>query len=285
MQKLKLLFSTSRPISWVNTAYPFAVGYLVSGGSLDWRFWVGSLFFLIPYNLLMYGVNDVFDYESDIKNARKGGVEGAVTDKKYHGLILKTAFWLPAPFVGILLALGDLTSGLALAAVLFFVVAYSLKGLRFKEVPFLDSITSSIHFVGPLVYALGLNNFALTAWTFVLAFFFWGIASQALGAVQDINPDRNAGIKSIATIFGAQNTIWLCFIFYLAAIITIFLQGGGSIIVAIAGLAYVFNILPFANINDKNSVLARAAWKRFLWINYLIGAVVTIVLILNYIQR
>ena len=50
----------------MNTAYPFAAGYLVMGGGIDMQPIVGLLFFLIPYNLLMYGINDVCDYDSDM---------------------------------------------------------------------------------------------------------------------------------------------------------------------------------------------------------------------------
>ncbi|NTV39705.1 MAG: prenyltransferase, partial [Demequinaceae bacterium] len=58
---------SSRPVSWINTAYPFAAGYLMVERHVDALLIVGTLFFLIPYNLLMYGVNDVFDYESDLR--------------------------------------------------------------------------------------------------------------------------------------------------------------------------------------------------------------------------
>ena len=34
------------------------------------------------------------------------------------------------------------------------------------------------------------------------AFFAWGAASQAFGAVQDVRADRSAGIASIATVLG-----------------------------------------------------------------------------------
>ena len=67
---LKKLFVSSRPISWINTAFPFAVAYYLSTEQVDLNLIIGSLFFLIPYNLLMYGVNDVFDYESDLRNPR-----------------------------------------------------------------------------------------------------------------------------------------------------------------------------------------------------------------------
>ena len=83
-EKIDVLLATSRPLSWVNTAYPFAAGYLVMGGGIDMQLIVGLLFFLIPYNLLMYGINDVCDYDSDMRNPRKGGVEGAVTLREYQ---------------------------------------------------------------------------------------------------------------------------------------------------------------------------------------------------------
>ena len=78
MTALRYLVLSSRPLSWVNTAFPFAVGYFVVTQRFDWVLLVGSVFFLIPYNFLMYGVNDVFDYESDMRNPRKGGAEGGV---------------------------------------------------------------------------------------------------------------------------------------------------------------------------------------------------------------
>ena len=276
MNKLKILFNTSRPISWVNTAYPFALGYLMMGGALDWRLVVGTLFFLVPYNLAMYGINDVFDYESDIRNPRKGGVEGAVTAKKYHPLIIWASVLLSAPFVIALLLAGSGLSALTLAVVLFFVVAYSAKGLRFKEIPLLDSVTSSIHFVGPLVYAYSLVGATPAGWVAAAAFFAWGIASQAFGAVQDIVPDRQAHIRSIATILGGAWTTRFAAIMYLAAVLLVASLGGLALVVAATGLSYVANVVPFLHIKDTQAHLARAGWKRFLWINYLTGAVVTI---------
>ncbi len=280
MNKLTLLFNTSRPVSWVNTAYPFAVGYVVMGGGFDLRLVLGTLFFLIPYNLLMYGINDVFDYESDIRNPRKGSIEGAITPKRYHPLIVWSSVLLSAPFVIALLASGSARSGLVLALVLFFVVAYSVKGLRFKELPFLDSITSSIHFVGPLVYAYSLVGATPDAWVAALAFFLWGIASQAFGAVQDVVPDREAKIHSIATVLGAAWTVRFAAVMYAAASVFVMTLGGLAIVVGIAGLAYVANVWPYLRVSDKESGKARAGWRRFMWLNYVVGAVVTICCVL-----
>ena len=272
---------TSRPLSWVNTAYPFAAGYLVMGGAIDAQLIIGTLFFLIPYNLLMYGINDVCDYESDMRNPRKGGVEGAVTSRKYHRLIVWSAILSCLPFVVALVLLGNWQSVLVLAAVLFFVVAYSAKGLRFKEVPLLDSVTSSLHFVGPLLYAYSLVGTTQAGWLAAAAFFCWGMASQAFGAVQDIIPDREANIRSIATVFGARATVWLAITLYAVAVCLVACLGVAAWPVAVAGGLYIINLLPFVRICDERSAEARAGWRRFLWLNYVAGAVVTVTLLMK----
>ncbi len=274
-----MLFTTSRPISWVNTAYPFAVGYLLAGQTFSATFFVGTLFFLIPYNLVLYGVNDVFDYESDMKNPRKGGVEGAITPKELHPLILKAGALLSLPFLCFLFLTGTVLSNVTLVLVMFFVLAYSMKGLRFKEIPVLDSITSSLHFVGPLIYALSLFSFPPRFWPYIVSFFLWGMASHAFGAVQDIIPDRQADIHSIATALGASVTVKLSLLFYVAASITIMLQGKASIVVGLVGLLYACNIFPYINVSTKQSGKTNVAWKRFLTINYFVGMVITIILL------
>lgn len=284
MNKLKLLFTTSRPVSWVNTAYPFGLSYILSGTPINATFIISVLFFLIPYNLLMYGVNDVFDYESDIRNPRKGGIEGAITPKKYHNLILATCFILCAPFLFYMFYSGTLISNLCLVIVLFFVVAYSLKGLRFKEVPMLDSITSSIHFAGPLVYAFVVTGITdPNAWMLALAFFFWGMASHAFGAVQDIKPDKKAKISSIATKLGAKYTVRFSVFFYSVAVVLVLIQRGVLVITGLTLLLYVLNIINYWNCTDSQSDSTNKAWKRFITLNYITGAVVTISAAVVYI--
>ena len=55
------LFVSSRPVSWINTAYPFAAAYLLTTREIDLRLIIGFVFFLIPYILAMYGINGVWD--------------------------------------------------------------------------------------------------------------------------------------------------------------------------------------------------------------------------------
>lgn len=278
----KKLIMVSRPVSWVNTAYPFAVAYWLAGGTDITLLIVATLFFLIPYNLLMYGVNDIFDYESDIRNPRKGGIEGMREQRELHPAIAKAVVLTTVPFVAYLFYYGTLVSNVVLAGVLFFVVAYSIAKLRFKERPLVDSITSSLHFVGPAVFALSLTGFPAEATPYIIAFFLWGMASHAFGAVQDILPDREGKIASIATVLSARKTVYFAGSLYVTAAVVLFLQPLPFALLGIICLAYVANILPLYAINDKTSGEANRPWRRFIWLNLVAGFLITMLLLATH---
>jgi 4-hydroxybenzoate polyprenyltransferase len=272
------VLGSSRPLSWVNTAYPFGAAYLLAGGGLDVVLWLGVGYFLVPYNLLMYGVNDVFDYESDLRNPRKGGVEGVVLLGRWHRLTLCTAALLNVPFLAALVVLGTPRSTVVLAVVVFAVVAYSAPGLRFKERPLLDSVTSSTHFVGPAVFGFALAGRPLTTGVLAAftAFFLWGLASHAFGAVQDIRADQGGGIASVATWLGAAPTVRMAVGLYTAAGLVLLL--GTAWPGRLSGLLaapYVANIVPYVAVADRDCETANAGWRRFLTLNYVTGFLVT----------
>lgn len=287
MRTLGQLLVSSRPLSWINTAFPFGAAYLITTGRLDLAFWVGTIFFLIPYNLAMYGINDVFDYESDLRNPRKGGVEGALLDPRIHRTTLIAAVVSCLPFLVVLVALGGPLSWLVLAISMFAVVAYSAKGLRFKEKPFLDSLTSSTHFVSPAVYGLVLAGAAFTPqlWLILAAFFLWGVASHAFGAVQDVIADREGGISSIATVIGARTTVRFAVVSYvLAGLLLLGTEWPGPL-AALAAVPYALSTAQWWNVRDEDAESANKGWKRFLWLNFLAGALVTILLIVWVLGR
>jgi len=279
LTKINYLFKSSRPISWVNTAYPFAAGYFMTTRTVDATLIIGTFFFLIPYNLLMYGVNDVFDYESDILNPRKGGVEGAKLPKPVHRFVLLSAFGLAVPFVIFLLMQSRPSGKLVLLGLMFTVLAYSLPKLRFKERPFIDSITSSSHFVGPLVFALTFSYYQPAYAVIVLSFFLWGMASHAFGAVQDITADKEAGIGSIATVIGAKQTVRFAAGLYAASGLIMLYLGRLGLIIGALNIGYIANICPYKNLKEKDAEKSNVAWKRFIKLNWFTGFVVTMVLL------
>ncbi|CAN5281921.1 prenyltransferase [soil metagenome] len=278
---IRALFVSSRPLSWVNTAFPFAASYLMVSREVDLTMILGTIYFLVPYNLAMYGINDVFDYESDLRNPRKGGVEGALLSKRMHRPTLWAALLSTLPFLGYLVVVGSPLSWLVLAISVFAVIAYSVPKLRFKERPFLDSVTSSIHFVSPALYGLVLAGAVFTAgtWAVLAAFLLWGVASHAFGAVQDIVADREADIDSIATVIGARSTVRFAAVCYLLAGVLLLFTGFPGAIAAVLAVPYFVSVLPYWSLSDADAASANRGWRRFLWLNFLSGFVVTMVLI------
>jgi 4-hydroxybenzoate polyprenyltransferase len=284
------IVKASRPVSWINTAFPFAAAYLLVMRDIDARLVIGTLFFLIPYNLLMYGVNDVFDYESDLANPRKGGIEGdvvrdrALARRVHRGILWASALTVLPPLAW-LLTQGSGASAVTLVLVVAGVLAYSVPVLRFKERPFLDSITSALHFAGPLLYALVLTGTPLTArgvWPVWASFIAWGMASHAFGAVQDVRADREGGIASVGTVMGARVTTWFAIVMYAVASALLLALPWPGILAAVLPLAYLVSVARFARITDENCEDANRGWRTFLWLNQPVGFLVTMLVIVEW---
>jgi 4-hydroxybenzoate polyprenyltransferase len=277
---------SSRPISWINTAFPFAAAYLLSTREIDATLVIGTLYFLIPYNLAMYGINDVFDYASDLANPRKGGIEGALLAPRIHRATLWAAAVTNLPFLIYLVIVGNPASWIWLAVSIFAVIAYSAPGLRFKERPFLDSITSSTHFVSPAIVGLALTGAPVTTGTVIVlvAFFLWGMAAHAFGAVQDVGPDREAGIGSIATVIGARATVRLSVALWTVAGASMLLTPWPAPLAAVLAVPYIVNALPWWNVTDEGSAATNRSWRRFIALNYIAGFLATMILILAWVS-
>ena len=145
--------------------------------------------------------------------------------------------------------------------------------------PLLDSFTSATHFVTPLIFGVLYGRSGLFPWPEVIAFTLWAMASQAFGAIQDIAPDRAAGIASIATVFGARRTAVFSLAFYLLALAIVLLTRRtlGYWLVGAALALYPLSVLLYMLRPAGDA--AHRGWRRFLWLNMLTGAAITITFI------
>lgn len=268
------LIAASRPFSWVNTAYVFAAGAQLGGG-WNRRVLTGTLYFTLPFNLALYGLNDLFDYASDMLNPRKNSIEGAIVRPSGAHTLLTAIAATNLPFLAYLFGTSNPRAAAALAFLLFTSVAYSAPPLRWKEVPLLDAFTSATHFVTPLVFGLLYGGAGFTPWLELAAFTLWAMASQAFGAVQDIEPDRAGGIASIATFLGGRRTATFALALYAAAIALVLAasRSGGYLLVAAVLALYPLNVLPY--LRRPSAEAAHRGWRRFLKLNIASGAAVT----------
>lgn len=273
------LLRASRPYSWINTALPaLAAGALAGRPSAGLV--LGVAYFLLPYNLLLYGVNDVFDYESDRRNPRKrGGVEGGVVVPAERRRIWAAVAVTNLPLLALIVVLAGPLAGAALGLTAMVAVVYSAPPLRTKEIPGLDSLTSALHFVlpavcGGLLAGAGLEQLP---WRYLFAFLLWGTASHALGAIQDLAADREAGIGSVAVSLGARATAAASLLLYVGAVAVT--ASGGGIAVAAAAALLPYALLAGSVLFGDSARQARRAWRGFLGMNLLSGFLVTQVLL------
>lgn len=199
------LVHISRPVLWVNTVGPATVGMWLAGDLWRWELLPVLLWLTLPFNLLIYGVNDVFDQETDAKNPRKGTLEGARISPEETSLIARAVLLLNLPFLAyfVLVLPPGATLWMTLYALLF--VGYSVPPARFKARPYLDSLSNAAY-AFPLVFApLSLGESPV--WPAALGLMAWSAAKHTFDAVQDVDEDRDAGIATTAVRLGPRGVV------------------------------------------------------------------------------
>ena len=83
---IKSVLAISRPHFWIYLLGPFLVGFVAGADNsntfLSPILWYGLFFFLLPANIFLYAVNDFFDGDTDIYNAKKSGKESLMRDSE-----------------------------------------------------------------------------------------------------------------------------------------------------------------------------------------------------------
>jgi 4-hydroxybenzoate polyprenyltransferase len=209
------LFPIARPVLWINTVGPAAVGMWLSGDLWRWEVVPILLWLTLPFNLLIYGVNDVFDQETDAKNQRKGTLEGARIRPEEVRPIALGVLLTNLPFLIYFFLF--LPSGAVLWMLLYTLlfIGYSVPPARFKSRPYLDSLSNAAY-AFPLVFT-PLALFAPVVWPATLGLMAWSAAKHTFDAVQDVDEDRRVGIATTAVRLGPRGVVvWSGFFWALA---------------------------------------------------------------------
>lgn len=218
MPDLGFILKVSRPRFWVYLLGPYLVGLVAAIATreelLNWHFALFALYFTLPANLLVYGVNDICDYETDKLNPKKADYEALVTPER-RTTVLLAILLTNLPFVAGLIYV-PLVAINSLIAFLLLSIFYSAWPIRAKAKPFLDS-AFNILYIMPGVFAYAMITGDLPPWQVIVAGGLWTAAMHAYSAVPDIEVDREAGVRTIATILGANLTVALCAVLYAAS--------------------------------------------------------------------
>jgi 4-hydroxybenzoate polyprenyltransferase len=214
--RLRYLLKLSRPRFWFYLAGPVVVAVAYAAdtvGELFAPLAVGLfVYFLLPANVLLYGVNDVFDADVDEENPKKEAKE-----VRFGGERFVVAAVVLAGLAG--LALFAFVPPVAwgyLAGFFILGVEYSAPPFRFKTTPLLDSVSNGLYVLpGAATYAaLAGTPPPLLA---LVGGWAWTMAMHTFSAIPDIDPDRRAGIETTATALGRDWSFVYCGALWLTA--------------------------------------------------------------------
>jgi 4-hydroxybenzoate polyprenyltransferase len=268
MSRWGYLLQTSRPRFWFYLAGPVLVGaaYGAERAADLWALPTVALFvyFLVPANVLLYGVNDVFDADADAGNPKK-------TDRevRYAGdRLVPSAVVASAVVGGVLLTTLPAPAAVAFAAFLALALGYSAPPVRFKARPFLDSLSNGLY-VLPGVVAYATLAGSMPPLPALVGGWLWTMGMHTFSAIPDIDADRRAGIRTTATVLGERLTygyVGLCFL--AAAVVFGLLHPGFTVVLA------VYPVFV-ATIARSDVAVTRAYWW-FPAVNTVVGGILTV---------
>lgn len=275
LQQAHRMVHISRPVLWINAVGPAVIGLWLTGTLWDISALPLLLWLTLPFNLLIYGVNDIFDQDTDALNARKGTLEGA---RIASGEVRTILFWVVGtslPFVVLFAVTLPVTGLVWIAAYILVFIFYSAPPLRFKARPFVDSLSNAAY-AFPLVFvplALG----STPVWAAAAGLMAWSVAKHAYDAVQDIEEDRSVGITTTAVLLGARHTAMWSGVWWIIAT-ALFAAVSWPVAAVNAAIAGFLVLALFLN---PHSATAHRLYKYSIAFPYIAGTVAGVLLVMS----
>lgn len=211
------LFKLSRPRFWFYLAGPVLVGLVYAASSprelLSPVSYALFLFFLLPANVFLYGVNDYFDAEIDAENPKKDDKEVRYTADRFVAAVVVASGLVGLVFVPLL----PPAAFAALAVFYLLSVGYSAPPARFKTTPFADSLANGLYIVPGVVAFLALAPLDALPPLAVVGAWLWAMGMHTFSAVPDIQPDSAAGVETTATLLGEEGALGYCALVWAAS--------------------------------------------------------------------
>ncbi|RXE56887.1 prenyltransferase [Methanoculleus taiwanensis] len=258
MQLLSLAWRISRFRFWIYTGGTYVVGYAL--GMDSWTAFFAPeyilflLYFFLPANIFIYGVNDWWDQETDRFNPKKDVKEYRLSQADGRDLFILIG--LSGGISVLLLFWLDAVGQALLLSFLFLSYFYSAPPLRFKEVPSLD-FSSNMLYIMPGILGYYLSSGVFPPLLLVLAGFLHIAAMHLFSAIPDIGYDEAAGLTTTAVLLRERRSLLLCLAFWsgLAAIV-VWLSGASPLSL----LVLVYPAIPLALLMRQSLSIERVYW-------------------------
>jgi len=204
------LFQMSRPIWWIRMLLPITFAVLYAADSLNQVFSVTAFWFLVyfslPGNLYVYGMNDAFDVDTDQMNPRKLDEDTPSVMYKHDKINMALILLSGVLMASIVFLSTDPLVLAPLAILASAAILYNVPPIRLKAQPFIDSFITSTLLLPPVAAYAAIAG-TLPPLPIIAGSWAWGMGYHIIGAIEDIEPDREAGLTTTATFLGRERSI------------------------------------------------------------------------------
>ncbi len=278
LNSFRNVIKLSRPRFWSYLGGTYLLGYTSAISSVSAfynpNFFLTLIYFLLVANILLYGVNDYYDQDTDLLNPKKKDKETTLEESQKKPLknILLICLLLSLFLIFIQ---KEIITKMFFTLFLFLSYFYSAPPLRFKARPFLDFISNALYILPGIIGYLQIKP-TLPGIYIPFAALCWAFAMHLFSAVPDIVPDSQSGIQTTAVFLGRNKSLFLCFLLW-----SIF-----SFVFLYTKILYPYNFLTliypsiplFLLVNRKKPDILKIYWL-FPYLNSLLGFITFILII------
>jgi 4-hydroxybenzoate polyprenyltransferase len=239
----------SRPGVWVPAVVVYGGGVALGPTTrATWPTWAGFAFVTMPMGLITFGINDITDSTSDTLNGRKGGMEGAIVRPSEMRPLACAAAACGVAFPLLYLVTRHYAAAAAMLGIVCAACAYSVKPVRLKARPVLDSMSNGfwvacIFCCGYYAGTLGLPD-RFPPPHVLAALLLCGAALHALTTLLDCDVDRKTGDTTIGVVLGRRRTVALAAILFASCFCLVSDPGIAAYFAACSLLSAVILVRP-----------------------------------------
>jgi 4-hydroxybenzoate polyprenyltransferase len=197
------LVKASRPVMWVPTMLAYLVG-MESFRNFSPLALLELALFAFPLNFFLYGLNDVYDLETDRANPRKGDAQGLLISEGERRFLLKAVYLPPLVALSCAARFGSAAHALMMGLFVLSSFAYSHPWIRAKGIPFVDTFTSATVYLSPILVARTIHAPLVSLDPALLLLLLPASGIHTVTTLTDYEEDRRANVTTTAVFLGRR---------------------------------------------------------------------------------
>ncbi|MFM2223208.1 MAG: hypothetical protein RLZZ78_1465 [Armatimonadota bacterium] len=194
------------------TVGPYILGTFASAPSystfISPRFWIYLLVFVVAANVLIYGVNDLADTDTDRHNDKKGSYEVRLQKQQRAATVVACGLAFGTLVVSVVGQ--SMLTAVLMGIFLVLSIGYSVPPLRFKARPLFDSVSNVLYAMPGFIAASIWAPTSAIPVTAIAASWLWCMAMHTFSAIPDVTADKKAGLATTATWLGVRGALIYC---------------------------------------------------------------------------